>query len=197
MMGMNNPPSPWGENAPEPLLDLCARHIACNPLTFCDHTSEPDYWFWTLKPNIVLPSEICEKLICIWQDIGSQKLDNRFIEIFRDLNSTRLKRAMLKGSNVTDDGVKLLLNHNLVELDISVCQNLTENTLEYINDKGGNLLSLVVGQKTDIFPDLKDCDDKENIIAVMEEQGYVLKTPFLRRLVIRDLQMDPDFFLFY
>ena len=183
---------PWEENSPEPLIDLCARQVVCHPYTFCVYF-EPTGW--KLKSDVALPSEICEKLISIWQDLDPSRLDDNFIEIFEDLSVTRLKRANLKGSNVSDWSIEVLLKHELVELDITSCDKLNKQTVEYINQRGAKLLSLILGQSQNIFPVLESSSMKDGSCPIVK-QGYILNTPNLRRLVVRDLYypMEPHFF---
>ncbi|KAG0730508.1 Protein zer-1 [Chionoecetes opilio] len=188
-LGSMNTYCPWEDNSPEPLLDICGKYVIAHPETFCVKHQLSGLWF--LRPGSALPTELCERLIGLWQDLDPEKLDDRFINIFRDLSNTRLKRINLRSSSVSDDGLSVLLSHNLIELDISNCRKLSERTLANINKKGGNLLTLVIGKTNDILPStvsLESSSDKEDSPASEAKQkDYILRTPNLRKLVVRDL----------
>lgn len=184
---------PWEENSPEPLLDICGKYVIAHPETFCVMHQYSGLWF--LRPGIALPTELCEKLISLWQDKDPEALDYRFINIFRDLANTRLKRVTLRNSKVSDDGLSVLLAHNLIELDISNCCELSERTLENINKYGDSLLTLVIGKTNNILPSSVPAwaqtelsNDSENSpVKEGKQRDYILRTPNLRKLVVREL----------
>lgn len=184
---------PWEDNSPEPLLDICGKYVIGHPETFCIMHQHSGLWF--LRPGTALPTELCEKLISLWQDKDPEALDDRFINIFRDLTNTRLKRVNLRNSSVSDDGLSVLLTHNLIELDISNCSKLSERTLDNINKYCDNLMTLVIGKTKDILPSsvlswsqAELSNDSENSpIKEGKQRDYILRTPNLRKLVVREL----------
>ncbi|XP_050688966.1 protein zer-1 homolog [Eriocheir sinensis] len=184
---------PWEDNSPEPLLDICGKYVIGHPETFCVKHQYSGLWF--LRPGTALPTELCEKLISLWQDKDPEALDDRFINIFRDLTNTRLKRVNLRNSSVSDDGLSVLLAHNLIELDISNCSKLSERTLDNINKYCDSLMTLVIGKTKDILPSsvlswshAESSNDFENSpIKEGKQRDYILRTPNLRKLVVREL----------
>nr|XP_045589985.1 protein zer-1 homolog [Procambarus clarkii] len=201
-MGTINIFCPWEDSCPEPLLDTCGKFVITHPETFCVLHQETGLWY--LRPGVALPTEICEKLISLWQDRDPELLDDKFINIFRDLTNTRLKRITLRNSGVSDDGLNLLLSHNLVELDISNCSKLTERTLENINRIGDSLTALVIGKTKEILPDSvfsisqpesSDSSDSSPVSEI-KQRGYILRTPNLKKLVVRELYhpKEPEYF---
>lgn len=192
-IGMEHIHCPWEDNSPYPLLDICCRYLISHPDTFCDQHRLSGLWF--LRPAVALPTELCEKLINLWQDKDPAALDDRFINIFRDLSCTRLKRVNVRNTSVSDDGLRVLLSHNLVELDISNCRKLTERTLDNINKFGDNLTTLVIGKTKDILLESLVTDTHTNssetsdpsALSQIKDRGHILRTPNLRKLVVREL----------
>nr|CAD7454216.1 unnamed protein product [Timema tahoe] len=178
--------------APESLLDLCFKYVVQNLDTIC--SVDPFTRDYHLKEGLALPSEICERLIEIYQKCGNS-VDDRFVNIFSNSHTTRLKRVRLRNSSITDDGLRVLLNHNLVELNISNCSEITEKSLQNINDRGDSIASLILGLSVNIFPDTLmsgiPCAQaiNENICAY-HKRGYILRTPNIRRLAIRNLFVE-------
>nr|CAD7397256.1 unnamed protein product [Timema cristinae] len=178
--------------APESLLDLCFKYVVHNLDTIC--SVDPFTRDYHLKEGLALPSEICERLIEIYQKCGNS-VDDRFVNIFSNSHTTRLKRVRLRNSSITDDGLRVLLNHNLVELNISNCSEITEKSLQNINDRGDSIASLILGLSVNIFPDTLmsgiPCAQSinENICAY-HKRGYILRTPNIRRLAIRNLFVE-------
>nr|BDT62819.1 MAG: zer-1-like protein [Metapenaeus joyneri majanivirus] len=167
------------------LLNLSGKHLISHPETFC--FKEPkDSGLWHLKPGLVLPREICELLLTLLQEKNHKLVDDNFINIFKDLERTRLKRVNLRYSKVSDDGLNVLLSHRLVELDISDCSKLTEKTLENIN-KSGELLNVLViaGNKTaqKILPTSVFMDSDPTLYPSLRE--FILKTPSLREFILK------------
>ncbi|KAK7074095.1 Protein zer-1 [Halocaridina rubra] len=199
-MGTTNVVCPWEDSSPEMLLDLCGKFIIHKPETFC--VLHPETGVWCLRPGLALPTEICEKLISLWQEKDPEGLDDKFINIFRDVICTRLKRVTLRNSSVSDDGLNLLLSHHLVELDVSNCNRLTKRTLDNINRYGDSLTALVIGKTKNILPDsvfkesLLDSSDSSDSspLSEIEQRGYILQTPSLRRLIVRELDMEPLYY---
>jgi len=184
----------WECNSPDSLLDLSARYCINHLDTLIFSTKEEE-------DSLHLPMEIGEKLFQMAQEEGLD-IDDKFAEIFRHL--TRLLRACLRESSITDRGIKYLLRHRLKELDIHNCAALTGKTLTNLNKYSTNLTSLCVGNCVQILPDylqsegtFSDSDsDSGRDGNIYQKQGYIIKAPKLRRLCIRDLFINrgPVFF---
>jgi Zyg-11 family protein len=175
--------------APEPLLDLCFKFVVNHLETIC--SIDPFTKDYKLREGLNLPSEICERILQVYQQIGNS-VDDRFINIFQNPQSTPLKRVRLRHSTITDDGLCTLLNHHLVELDLSYCENLTEGSLAHINEVGENLLSLSIGGFVQLLPDTlyperNQTEEPSQAISPYERRGFILRTPNLRRLAVRAL----------
>lgn len=176
--------------APESLLDLCFKYIVNNIEIICD--VGPFSNDFKLKDGIILPVEICEKLLTIRQKRPTQ-IDNNFVSIFRDKLATRLKRVKLRNTQVSDSGLKILLKHKLVELELTSCRKLTETSLRYITINNQNLQHLTIGENMNLFPAETFCTASK---AEYVERGYVILAPKLKSLTLRSVHIpgDPTFF---
>lgn len=177
-------------SAPESLLDLCFNYVVNHIETICD--VGPFSNDFKLKDGLVLPVEICEKLLTVRQK-GVTLLDNNFVSIFRDRLTTRLKRVKLRNTNINDTGFKTLLKHKLLELDVSHCPVITENSLRTITSYGQSLTSLTIGDNMRIFPTSIFCAPGKSEYS---ERGYIILAPKLKRLTIKNVHIpgDPTFF---
>ncbi|CAG9864354.1 unnamed protein product [Phyllotreta striolata] len=176
---------------PETLLDICFDYINKHPKTICN----PDFCMKGLQlmEGLSLPVEICERLLNV-RNNSLTPVDSNFINIFRNTDCTRLKRVKLRQSELLDEDLEILLKHNLCELDLSLCSNLTSDCIQYITDNCSNLLSLSIGEDTDIFP--VRIFGKFPLDRELYNKQYIFHTPNLRRLTIRSLHLlNPDFFM--
>ncbi|XP_067009020.1 protein zer-1 homolog isoform X2 [Anabrus simplex] len=182
-----------GESAPDSLLDLCFKYVVCHLETIC--SIDPFTKDYKLKEGLALPSEICEKIIQVYQT-GGHVIDDRFVNIFQNPHTTRLRRVRLRNSSITDDGLCTLLGHNLLELDLFNCANITEGSLVHINECGESLLSLSLGSgvhllPSSLFPEDARMQEGDNISGY-HRRGYILRTPNLRRLAVRHLYIQGE-----
>lgn len=178
--------------APESLLDLCFNYIVNHIHIICDQGPFGSNDF-KLKDDIVLPVEICEKLLLIRQR-GVTHLDNSFVSIFRDRLATRLKRVKLRNTNINDAGFKTILKHKLIELDVSHCPCITESSLRYITSYGQSLTSLTIGDNMQIFPVSSFTLQGKKIEYL--ERGYIILAQNLKKLTVKNVHIpgDPTFF---
>jgi len=184
----------WECNSPDSLLDLSARYCITHLDTLIMSSKEEE-------DSLHLPMEIGEKLFQMAQEEGLD-IDDKFAEIFRHL--TRIWRACLRESYITDRGIKYLLRHRLKDLDIHNCAALTGRTLTNLNKYSSSLSSLCIGNCVQILPDylqpegtFSDSDSEDGRDGnIYEKQGFIIKAPKLRRLCIRDLFINrgPMFF---
>ncbi|XP_076263362.1 protein zer-1 homolog [Rhynchophorus ferrugineus] len=169
-------------SVPEKLLDICFNYINKDLESICEYTGYSGYL--KLKDGISLPVEICERLL----DVRFRSLcnvDSNFINIFKDTKNTRLKRVRLRKSNIQDHDLEVLLSHQLLELDLGQSPELTHNSVKLITAFGSSLLSLSVGEETNIFPrtyygDLQRVD-----------QDFIFLAPNLRRFALKSCQCLP------
>lgn len=176
--------------APESLLDLCFNYLVNHIETICK--VEPFSNEFKLKDGLVLPVEICEKLLTVRQK-GVTHFDNNFVSIFRDRLATRLKRVKLRNTNINDAGFKILLKHKLIELDVSHCPVITETSLRYITSYGQSLTSLTIGDNMQIFPTSIFCTPGKSEYL---DRGYIILAQKLKKLTIKNVHIpgDPTFF---
>lgn len=176
--------------APESLLTLCFKYLVDHIEIICDvRQLSNDY---KLKDGIVLPVEICEKLLSFRQKRPIQ-IDNNFISIFRDRSATRLKRVKLRNTQVSDSGLKVLLKHKLSEIELTSCRKITESSLRYVTSYGQNLQSLLIGENMNIFPNETFCTSAK---AEYVDRGYIILAPKLKSLTLKSVHIpgDPTFF---
>lgn len=184
--------------SPESLLDLCFNFINNN----LDTISVPcckNKGRLKLKPGVYLPVEICERLLSVRS--CSVSLVNphfssgfsRFVHIFKDRQSTRLKRVRLRDVDIIDRDLEVLLQHRLIELDISHSPNLSSACVKHITEYGTNLLSLTIGDNTEIFP--TNIYGKLKFTEEHYDRGFIFLAPSLRRLTLKNLNsLQPDFY---
>lgn len=186
--------SPWPENNPESLEDLCLKVVVKNLDSFADKFSDG----YRLKEGISLqhPS-LCDKL---FQSMYEEyRKDMSWLSILRDSSLTRITRVNLSWCAVDANSLKSLCGHPIRELDLSHC-NLDESCVRIINKLSDTLLSLIIGDAYGLVQDLigkghlmdcnytpeaEDFDDKYCL-------DYVFKCPNLRKLVIRDAYFEND-----
>ncbi|XP_063235168.1 protein zer-1 homolog isoform X2 [Bacillus rossius redtenbacheri] len=174
---------------PESLLDLCFKYIIQHLNIVC--SVDPFTKDYHLIDGLALPRELCEKLIEVYQKSGKEVTDG-FANIFQNPHTTRLKRVRLRNSPITDDGLKVLLRHGLVELDLSNCCNITGASLTHINEHGDSLVSLVFGSSVNILPETVVLEELRDSFSAYHKRGHVLRTPNLQRLAIRNVFIGGD-----
>lgn len=181
-----------GEDVPDSLFDQCIKYVGRNLNVLAD--TDPVSGCLRLKIGLTLPNEICDKLLEVYQKVGGV-VDDKFVTLFENPGAARLKRIKLKNSAISDDGLKILVNCLPVELDISNCRELTEKSLTHINERGINLVSLSFG----LFPKVLPRNLRSKIIKNDEKNfnsnnNYILKTPNLKKLTIRNLIVEINYF---
>ncbi|KAJ3660871.1 hypothetical protein Zmor_005300 [Zophobas morio] len=178
-------------SSPESLLDLCFNYINNNLDSIC--VSCRITGRLNLKEGVHLPVEICEKFLDVRANSMS-RVNSNFINIFKDRQSTRLKRVRLRDIDITDRDLEILLQHKLIELDISYCSNLTSSCIKHITEYGTSLSSLTIGEKVDIFP--TNIFGKLKFTEQHYDRGFIFLAPSLRRLTLKSLNaLQPDFYL--
>jgi len=171
----------WAGNSPPPLLHLTASYTVLH----LDQVLPID------TEGLHLPTEVGEKLFRVAAEEGIDTGDS-FVKRLRGI--TRVSRASVRESSITDRGLKYLLRHKLRELDVHNCPALTAASLQAINRHGEQLQQLSIGNSVQILPDylqqegtFSDSEDDGVGGNVYQRQGFIIKTPNLKRLAIRDL----------
>lgn len=128
---------------PESLAELCFRVICKNlDIISVKEQCDKENSVRTLAKGLVLPSEICDKLIEYVLRKNTIEFHNEFFHIFSDTSTTKLKRVKVVRSNISNHSAQILTSHKLVELELTDCPNVTESAIEYINANADNLQSL-------------------------------------------------------
>lgn len=173
--------------APEKLLDICFEYINKHIEAICPYD---EFGKMQLMENLALPVEICERLLNVRSN-SFTPINSSFINIFKNINCTRLKRVRLRKTEIDDDDLEILLRHRLVELDLSQSPNLTSNSIRHINEYGSSLYSLSIVDTVNIFAYKEFGTFKANEF----DRNYILIVPTLRRLSLRGVkQLPPDFY---
>ncbi len=137
---------------PDTLWQIGLTYCAKNLDTFCQYDESTQ--LYNLRDGVSLPTEVCQSLLATVVDQG-YILDDKFAHVFVDRYRTRLKRINIRNSDVTDEGLKWLVQHKPTELNFSGCQQLTKKTVTYVNEHGKNLCRLFVGNAVRIFQDIE------------------------------------------
>lgn len=172
------------ERVPESLFCLCLKYVARNLDTLCSETSEG----YTLHDGLALPSEICEPFIETYQNNGGEIFDC-FAHLFEDVTKTNLRSVHIRNSSITDDGLEYLLRHNLYEITLTNCQNLTHKTYINIFKHTVNLRSLTIGPNVQITPFSKLSSSTLSLEDIPKRINK--KAPNLKHLVLRAIVETP------
>ncbi len=174
------------ECSPDTLLQSCVSYWVHNLDTFCSYDEQAE--LYSLREGLSLPAEICENLLDACQKKGFI-LDDKFLHIFKDPVSSHLRRINLRDSQVTDQGLEWLAQHNLLELDISGCTELTQESVHTINKNCSNLAALFIGNSVKIFDDIdiksEELEDEENQYKFGVD--YLFDCPKLRAFSVHKL----------
>ncbi|KZC13951.1 Protein zer-1 like protein [Dufourea novaeangliae] len=161
----------------ETLAELCFK-VICKDLDIISEKNElgKEVALRSLLTGLVLPSEICDKLIEYVLRSDTIEFHDEFFHVFRDTSRTKLKRVKVVRSNMANYSAKILTSHKLVELELTDCVNVTEATIEYINANADNLQSLTCrGIHSSLIPAR---------LTEYQKRGYVFKIPNLRSLTL-------------
>lgn len=176
---------------PDSLLDICFNYINNNLETIC--VSCKITGRLRLKEGVYLPVEICEKFLNVRSNSLS-RVNSHFINIFRDRQSTRLKRVRLRNTNITDRDLEILLQHRLSELDLSYVPNLTSACIKNLTEYGTCLTSLSIGEEAEIFP--TNIFGKLKFTEEHYDRGFIFLAPCLKKLTLKRLNaLQPDFYV--
>lgn len=175
------------EQVPDTLLRLCLKYVARNLDTLCVET--PDGY--TLHDGLALPKEIGEPLIETYQNNGGEIFDC-FAHLFEDVTKTNLRSVHVRNSGITDDGLDFLLRHELQDLELINCQNLTHRTYLNIFQRSANLRSLTIGPNVKLAPmHLKSTEQGSPVLTDDDAMAVDAKAPNLRQLVLRAVAESP------
>lgn len=172
------------ERVPDSLFCLALKYVARNLDTLCTETPEG----YTLHDGVALPSEICEPFIETYQNNGGEIFDC-FAHLFEDVTKTNLRSIHIRNSSISDDGLECLLRHNLYDIILTNCQNLTHRTYRNIFKYAKNLRSLTIGPNVQITPYNKLNDSSLDLDDIPVKINK--KAPNLKHLVLRAVAETP------
>lgn len=129
-----------------------------------------------IKPKNTHP---IHRFIKYHQDCN-QTVTNQFMFIFHDVHRTPLKYVSIRESTITDDGLKVLLRHNLASLSLWYCDNVTTESWNTLIEHGGNLRELELGRSVDML---------KHSALIAKEFEFQLMLPNLRRLKINTITL--------
>lgn len=108
----------------------------------------------------------------------NQTVTNEFICIFHDVHRTPLKYVSIRESKITDDGLSVLLRHNLSSLSLWYCDYITTKSWSTLIEHGSNLKELELGRSVDML---------KHSAPISKEFEFQLDLPHLRRLKINSI----------
>ncbi|KAM9450397.1 protein zer-1 homolog [Clarias gariepinus] len=189
---------------PESLMSLCTVFCLKNLRRTMCYTGEKNKL--CLRPDIFLPSEICDKLVNVYMELvhtdSEFEPQEGFFQLFSDPHSTRLSRLHLKEDVVRDRDLEAIGKQDLMELHLTCCNHLSVRSLRTLRNFHPSLVSLSLFGCSSIFSSKSspedDDDDEED-----EDEGLCDGTDFsfqgFRRLCMLNVgslhlpkEVDPE-----
>ncbi|CAM4663884.1 unnamed protein product [Leuciscus chuanchicus] len=117
-----------------------------------------------LRPDVFLPSEICDRLVHAYMDLvhtdSEFEPQDGFFQLFSDPRSTRITRLHLRDDFIRDRDLEALAKQDLMELHLSSCTRVTARGLRTLLRFRHSLLSLSLFGSSSLFF-RPACDDEE------------------------------------
>lgn len=113
----------------------------------------------------------------------SEDIDDTFLNIFRDKYKTPLKHVALRNCSITDDGMEILLNHDLVSLSLWYCDHITQKSWQTLIKHGQNLEFLELGRYVEMLK-YPEPNEKTPI-------EFTLDLPHIRKLILTGVVLQP------
>lgn len=175
------------------LCKLCVKFLASGLNNFCEYN--PDENWWSLRPGVYLPPQISEELLSEFQCLNLEMSDG-LLHIFADKAAAPLRRVQINASDgITDQGLMYLLSHNLIDLDISWNQTLTEKSYLSIQQHSDNLTRLAIRNAAPMlkYDLIKDLPKNPGFRMFVETGDLSSIDPLAKDLVMKKLQQtDAD-----
>lgn len=105
------------------------------------------------------------------------------MHIFRDKHRTPLKHVSLRNCTITNEGMALLLRHELTSLSMWYCDSITTDIWSTVIEYGRNLKALELGRYVDM---LKYSEPNEKTPI-----DFQLDLPNLRKLILNAVVLQP------
>lgn len=113
----------------------------------------------------------------------NEDINDVFVHIFRDRHRTPLKNISLRNCKITDDGMAILLQHDLVSLSLWYCDSVTTASWNTLIEHGRNLRFLELGRYVDM---LKYSEPNEKTPI-----DFQLELPRLQKLILTAVVLQP------
>ena len=120
------------------LMDLCLE----SSLRYLESSSSKS----TLAECVFLPEEVCEALISRMTQEG--KCNDAFLYKFSNPLTSRVLRAKLQNTGVTDRGISFVSQQPLREVNLSGCGEITEEGLDHLRQCRNTLTCLRLAKCT-------------------------------------------------
>lgn len=113
----------------------------------------------------------------------SEDINDLIVNIFRDKHKTPLKHVALRNCSITDEGMEILLNHDLVSLSLWYCDIVTEKSWQTLIEHGQQLEYLELGRYVNM---LKYAEPNEKTPI-----EFTLDLPHIRKLILTGVVLQP------
>lgn len=110
-------------------------------------------------------------------------ITDKFARIFSDKQRTPLKHVTLRNCTITDAGMSILLQHDLVSLSLWYCDRITTASWHTLNEHGTNLRFLELGKYVDMLK-YGEPNDKAPF-------DFQLNLPHLQKLILTAVVLQP------
>ncbi|XP_060747524.1 protein zer-1 homolog [Tachysurus vachellii] len=148
---------------PESLMSLCTVFCLKNLRRTMCYMGERNQL--CLRPDIFLPSEICDKLVHMYVELVHTDTEfepqDGFFQLFSDPHSTRLSRLHLREDVVRDRDLKAISKQDLMELHLTDCIGLHQSLWTLCNFHN-MLVSLSLFDCINIFPESSTDDEDDD-----------------------------------
>uniref|UniRef100_A0A3Q4AL03 Protein zer-1 homolog n=1 Tax=Mola mola TaxID=94237 RepID=A0A3Q4AL03_MOLML len=109
-----------------------------------------------LRPDIFLPSEICDKLVNTYIELvhtdSNFEPEESFFQLFADPRSTRLTRVQFRDDYVRDRDLEAVRKQDLIELHLTNCSRLSSRSLKTLTCFRETLVSVYTEDEEEDCP---------------------------------------------
>ncbi|XP_071489155.1 protein zer-1 homolog [Diadema antillarum] len=116
------------DTGPPTLLELMIEYTLTDLRTVC--VMDTDGCVVRLREDAYLPSIISDRILNTLARRGT--LDNSKLQALCERGKVQLKKVNLSRSSISDDGLHQLSYHKLIELDVSECDQLSQECLPHL-----------------------------------------------------------------
>lgn len=140
------------------------------------------------KPKLIQLSQHFSSNFCVcrflkYRQDCNEDIHDLLAHIFSDKQRTPLKHVALRTCTISDDGMAVLLAHNLVSLSLWYCDSITTASWNKLIEHGSNLRFLELGKYVDM---LKYGEPNEKAPI-----DFQLTLPRLQKLILTAVVLQP------